>query len=309
MKRRRTELEGKRPATVEHLARIRKPTKKEPVLATDVVYLVHLDPQVRQVNQANLVSPARLACLEHLVSHQRHHAKLSRRLHANRVHLDHLVHLVHPVHLEIPEIKEHLVVQVLMLLPDHPDPLAHLVHQVQLVPMDHPVMPVLLLKANQLRPANPEMLAMLVHQVHPVQLAIQAKTAMLVNQVPKVPKAHPDPQVQMVNQVHPAHQAHQVLQEKRVFVRNIAPWTAVCSSKMEREDKRQHSIIDIISKGIFFEWTINIGLYLFFHYQFLRKLNFSEQKKITFLPFAVNLNRTLPNSLCLPIFHACFVFV
>jgi hypothetical protein len=157
-----------------------------------------------------------------------------------------------------------------MLHLDHPDHLDHLAHQAQQVPMDHQAMPAPLLKASQLCLENPEMLEMLVHQVPLAQQAMQAKTAKLVNQVPKVPKAHPDPQVPMVNQVHPAHQARQVLQEKRVFVQNIALWTAVFSSKMERGDKQQiYSIIDIISKRIFRmdnqHWLVPIFTFINFY--------------------------------------------
>jgi hypothetical protein len=314
MKRRPTGQEGKLPEVPAMVAppdQKREPEKKELVLAMDVVYLVHLDQQVRPVSQANLVSPERPACLDLPVNHPLHHAKLSLHRHANPAHQVHLVHLVPLVHLAIPAIKEHLAAQEPMLHLDHPDHLAHLAHQVQLVPTDHPAMLAPLLKASQLCPANPEMLATLAHPVLQVQQAIQAKTAKLVNQAPKVPKARPDHQVPTVNQVRPVHQAHQVLQEKRVFVRNIALWTAVFSSKTERGDKqRVHSIIDIISKG-FFEWTINIGLYLSYIYQFLRRLKFRTKKHTVSSLFVKSERCTFPNASCLPffIFHACFVIV
>jgi len=68
--------------------------------------------------------------------------------------------------------------------------------------------------------------------------AIPAKTAKQVNRVPKVPKDLQAQQEEMANPARPVLPARLDLLERKVFVRNIAPWTAAFSSRTERGDKR-----------------------------------------------------------------------
>jgi len=82
---------------------------------------------------------------------------------------------------------------------------------------------------------------MLVMQAHLALLvlpAIPAKTAKQVNLVPKVPKDLQAQQEEMANPAQPVLPAHLDLPERKVFARNIAPWTAAFSSRTARGDKR-----------------------------------------------------------------------
>lgn len=265
MKQRPTGREGKQPEAdtlAAHQRAHQRPMAVQalanwaPGNATDAVCRVHQDQLVHQVNQENQESQVHLVYQDPLVNHHNSLAKSSLHLHANRVHLVHQVHPAHLVHPETLAIKEHLDVQALMLHQDHQDPLAHLVHQAPLEPTDHLAMLVPLLKANPLSLESLVMLAMLVLLDllgHPAMLEPMVNPDNQVQKARRVHQAHP---VRMVNQVHPVHLAPQVPQERRVFVQNIAPWTVVCSSKMERGDKRLghkdhlHSILDSVSRWI-----------------------------------------------------------
>jgi len=252
-----------------HRTTVAIPDKRAPAPAMDVVYLDHQDHLVHQANQASLANPAHPAFQDRLAHRLKLLAKLSLQRHANHVRLVLQVHPAHQVHLEIPVIREPPAAQALMLHPDHPDHPAHLDHLVQPVPMDHPEMPAHQPRANLFNLASPETPAMLVPQAHLAHPAMRAKTAKLVNLVQKAPKVHPAQMVKTVNQVHQAHLVHRVLQAKRVSVRNIAPWTAVCSSKMERGDKRAshpnplHSSFGAISRRII--EMAHHGVYLLFY--------------------------------------------
>jgi len=238
-------------------------------LATDAVCRVHRVHLAHLESRANQVSLEHLVCQDRLVSRRNHRAKWSLHLLASRVLLVHQVHPVPLVHLETLAIKEHPDAQAQMRPQDHQDHPAHLDHLVQPVPMDHPEMPAHQPRANLFNLASPETPAMLVPQAHLAHPAMPAKTAKLVNLVQKAPKVHPAQMVKTVNQVHQAHLVHRVLQAKRVSVRNIAPWTAVCSSKMERGDKRAshpnplHSSFGAISRRII--EMAHHGVYLLFY--------------------------------------------
>jgi hypothetical protein len=128
--------------------------------------------------------------------------------------------------------------------------------------MDRPETQAHQLKANRSNPASQAIPAMLVPQALPAHLEMPEKTAKLVNPDPKVQKARPDHPEPMVNPAHLALLAHLVHLAKRVFVRNIALWTAASSSRTERGDKRSSKtdILKIISRRILFFSNGQIGL-------------------------------------------------
>jgi len=87
------------------------------------------------------------------------------------------------------------------------------------------------------------MLAMLVLQVLLVPLAIMARMAKQVNLVPKVQRVLQAPLAAMVNLVLLVPLALLDHLARKVFARNIAPWTAAFSSRTAPGDKRDSSNI------------------------------------------------------------------
>lgn len=183
---------------------------------------------------------------EHLVNLVNHHCKSARKchhLHASRAHQDHPDHQVHLANLEHLAPTVNLADPERMAVTDHPaqpDPMEHLALQAKMAKRDHLVIQPPLSQPLPESPDPPEKTDPLDHLV---------KTAPLVQMAAPVPletRAH------LVLQDHLAttelqetkdHQAQMDPRENRVFAPNIAPPTAVSSSKTEQGDKRSQKTL------------------------------------------------------------------
>lgn len=129
----------------------------------------------------------------------------------------------------------------LMRLPVHQVPKAPLDLQEKpdtMDPQESPEFQPLMNHSNQESLENPVML----DPPDPLELPeIQAKMVSPAHQDPKEQKDLPDPMVPMDSQVHKVPLDPPVHQEKRVFVRSTALWTAACSSRTALDDRRPTS--------------------------------------------------------------------
>lgn len=223
--------------------------------ATTAACPVFLDQRVNLVGTANRVSPA---CPDHqafLVAHRWRSAQSNHRhlaLHVHRANPDHPVHLETQVmpartaHQAIPERTAETD------RPAHLDPTDHQATQAKTARRDHPAT-----RPPQFHP-RPAMLDPLARLDLP---ALQARTALqdqtelqaqLATRDQPALLAHPETMVLLATR---DHLAPTDPQERRVFARNIAPPTAVSSSRMAQGDKHcRESIVCYIDdeKPVFF---------------------------------------------------------
>jgi len=192
-------------------------------------------------NQANLVCPA---CLAFLVAHHWRSVRNSHHLRATRVRRDHQDLQGHPekrahlVRKDHPATPERTVATDLPAQLDHPAPAVNLARTEKGDP------PEPRLSAFHLLPANQDPVVRTVLPDHQARAARPAQTALPEERVTKDHRDHLD---RPVTTVAPETRDHPVWTdppERRVFARNIAPRTAVCSSKMEQGDKRRQSYTD-----------------------------------------------------------------
>jgi len=200
--------------------------------------LVHLDHPENRAETENPVDLARPDHLASLANHRRKSARSSRHHPASHVHLANLANLDLKAHLAIRDHLDHLATLAktanlaaldLKDHPDHPDHPAQTAHEANLANQ---------LSALQLLPATPDQLAQTDLQD---QLVIQERKETTVPLATQAPRAHQDLLVQMARMEHLATKDHldpTDQRESRVSAPNIAPWTAVSSSKTAQDAKR-----------------------------------------------------------------------
>jgi hypothetical protein len=121
---------------------------------------------------------------------------------------------------------------------DHQARRDHQDHLENLDPLDHREIPEhqpSMSRCAQESPEKQETPDLKDHQDRP---EMPAKMANQARQARKDQRDRPDQLAPTANPAHKDHQARPATRERRVFARNTVPWTAVCSSRMEQDDRR-----------------------------------------------------------------------
>lgn len=209
--------------------------------ATTAVCQAQLDRQVVQAKMEDQAVQDNRDPLASLVNHRKRSASCQRLHHANHVHQESLENLDLKDPLVTPVLLAHLAMLAKMVNQEdlvHKAPLARLETP---APMDLVVNPVHPPSALQQLPETQDPLVPMVHQA---QLVNQELVVTMVLQALLARKARLVPLVPLARTAVPAKKDHQVPMvqgENPEFARNIAPWTAVFSSKMEQDAKQQFS--------------------------------------------------------------------
>jgi len=200
------------------------------------------DRQDHQADQAKMVDQADQELQDHQASLANHHQKSALPLPFHHANHAHQANPANPDPKVLPATPAQLVTQVTPAKMVTQAAQAHkvpLVHPEIQVAMDHEVIQARQLSALQQLPETQDPPDPMDHQA---QLVNQARKETTETQVPQDPKAHQvqlaDP-AKMVLQATKAHLAPMVPKANRVYARNIAPWTAVSSSKMEQDVKKK----------------------------------------------------------------------
>jgi len=203
--------------------------------AACLVFLARQESLERTANQANLVSQVPQAFLVVL------HWKFARKCHRHRASHAHQDHPDHPVHLASPAPPAHkatLAAPAKTAEMAHPAHLAHqdlLDNQAKTERKDHRVPQLSAFQRPLVTKDHPARLVHLALLAFLVLLALMALPAPLAT---KARLVQPDHQATMVPQATKDRQAQMDQRASRVFAPNIAPPTAVFSSKMVQGDKR-----------------------------------------------------------------------